>query len=173
MLVELGRAPDILVHDLENWPQTPPEEQADPVWAAEQLIDLAAVYGAAACVSWGQAFYREHKHLVDDTATLPGLNHWMLTIRGIQYEYPPGDQFSAEVATEIEPIKNANPELDLRLVLSVIIQSDTTEQEYTAEELLAYMDSLQELGVTYYLYDHGEDMNRPEVVAEVFAAAPL
>ena len=46
-----------------------------------------------------------------------------------------------------------------------------TEREYTADELLAHIDSLPELGVTYYLYDHGEDLNRPEVVAEVFAAA--
>ncbi len=116
---------DIIGYDLEHWPATPTDEQADPVAAIQRLRALADEYGLLLALGPDRRFA-----LDSGVQMAPFVDQFILQTQRLQSD---SDQLQAFAAPIITDLRQANP--DIRIVIQI-------RTEGSIDDLLVLVESL-------------------------------
>lgn len=118
---------DIVGYDLEHWPATPAEEQADPVAAVQRLQALARQYDLRLMLGPDRRFALEY-----GAEMAPYADRFSLQLQRMQNK---PDALRAFALPLIHDLRQANPALEISAQLRT---------EGNAQQLLALVDSLKD-----------------------------
>jgi len=100
---------DIIGYDLEHWPLTPAEEQADPVAAVKRLRELADRYGLELAIGPDRRFAMEY-----GAEMAPYADRFILQLQRLQGNPDTLLDFTQPL---IQELRQANPDLKINVVL--------------------------------------------------------
>ncbi len=147
-----GRA-DIVGYDLEHWPQTPADEQADPVGALQRLAQAAHARGLTVSLGPDLRFTQAYGE-----ALAPHADRFVIQAQRLQND---PDTLQAFLAPLTRALQTANPQLEIVVQLRV---SDTQAS------LWAALDALPpEVRCIALLYDASSPETLQAVVAQLRA----
>jgi hypothetical protein len=119
---------DIIGYDLEQWPTTPAEEQADPVAAVQRLHRLAQTYGLTPALRTDRRFAAGYS-----AELAPYIDVFTLQVQRLQGDPATLRDFTVPL---IQTLRQAKPDLDISVQL---------RSEGSVDQLVALTHSLQAL----------------------------
>ncbi len=117
---------DIIGYDLEHWPQTPADEQADPLAAVQRLQALARQYDLSLALGPDRRFALDY-----GAAMAPYADKFSLQLQRLQAD---PDALLAFAQPLIQELRQANPDLEINIQLRT---------EGSLDQLLAIIAALQ------------------------------
>jgi hypothetical protein len=127
MVPALASKINVIAYDLEHWPATPADEQADPVGAVERLRTLADKYGLAVALGPDRRFTAEY-----GAQMAPYVDEYTLQVQRLQADPQTLLSFATPL---IQELRRANPQV------KIVIQLRT---EGTVDDLLAVVATLRQ-----------------------------
>lgn len=122
----VGRV-DVIGYDLEHWPATPADEQADPVATVQRLRELTQQYGLALALGPDRRFVRDY-----GVEMAPYVDQFALQVQRLQGNPNALLDFTQPL---IKDLRQANPDLIINVQLRT---------EGSVDQLIALVDSLKE-----------------------------
>lgn len=158
--------PEWVLLDLENWDNTPAEARDNPVEAARLLVDEAHAQGYRVMLFMARNYYRQHQAEAAEIAKF--VDGWIFPAQQIQLQYEPDAGWVEGVDALIQPVADSNPNIPLWIKLN--ITHPRSGSRWTAQDLIAYCESIRDRIAGCFLYDAREKAT--ETIAEILAWEP-
>lgn len=159
---EEGVPYEALAYSLEAGRNTPIEEQRDLVGATRQAAQVAHEHGKLLIM--GPGFKLMEANWADYPSMAAYADVWVIQSQRLQVD-PPGPGYRREIERTINQIRAGNPTVSIWVQISVTPGA----RILSAEEVLAYRESIADLVDGVYIYD-SRDPSRPETLQAIFAA---
>ena len=122
----VGRV-DVIGYDLEHWPATPADEQADPVATVQRLRELTQKHGLALALGPDRRYVQDY-----GVEMAPYVDQFALQVQRLQGDPNALLDFTRPL---VEDLRQANPDLSINIQLRT---------EGSVDQLIALVDSLKE-----------------------------
>jgi len=159
---------EALAYGIETLPTTPTEEWNDLIGSTQKARELSDQYGKSLMMGPGLRLMDENMDAYQPMGARSDI--WVFQTQMIQKNYPPGEEYRAEVEQVVKQIKSGNPDIQVWAQITL-----PPGREPNAQEWLAYRESIVDLvdGTFIGVYSWGRADSRIllNTIDEIFASA--